>query len=79
MKREGEIVLTIREDGTVRLQILNNDSPGHGELLTPFEQSAWAAPFSARAPSESCAMPIWTPPPAIPQRPIRSIDVSPFP
>jgi hypothetical protein len=38
MKREGEIVLTIREDGTVRLQILNNDSPGHGELLTPFEQ-----------------------------------------
>jgi len=38
MKREGEIVLTIREDGTVRLQILNNDSPGHGELLTPLEQ-----------------------------------------
>jgi len=38
MKREGEIVLTIREDGTVRLQIVNNDSPGHGELLTPFEQ-----------------------------------------
>ncbi|MEI6236894.1 MAG: hypothetical protein WCT04_27870, partial [Planctomycetota bacterium] len=36
--REGEIVLTIREDGTVRLQILNNDSPGHGELLTPLEQ-----------------------------------------
>lgn len=39
MKREGEIVLTIREDGTVRLQILNNDSPGHGELLTPLEQA----------------------------------------
>ena len=38
MKREGEIVLTIREDGTVRLQILNNDSPGHGELLTPLER-----------------------------------------
>ena len=39
MKREGEIVATINADGTVRLQILNNDSPGHGELLKPFEAS----------------------------------------
>ncbi len=32
MKREGEIVVTIAADGQVRIQILNNDSPGHGEM-----------------------------------------------
>ena len=37
MKREGEIVVTIAADGQVRIQILNNDSPGHGEMLKPFE------------------------------------------
>ena len=39
MKREGEIVATINADGTVRLQILNNDSPDHGEMLKPFESA----------------------------------------
>ncbi len=37
MKREGEVVATINADVTVRIQILNNDSPGHGEMLKPFE------------------------------------------
>ena len=39
MKREGEIVVTINPDGEIRIQILNNDSPGHGEMLKPFEAS----------------------------------------
>ncbi|HEY3319865.1 MAG TPA: hypothetical protein VGP72_05240 [Planctomycetota bacterium] len=39
MQRSGEIAVTINADGTVRMQILNNDSPDHGELLKPFEVS----------------------------------------
>ncbi len=32
----GGIIATIDPDGKVRLQIVNNDSPGHFELLKPF-------------------------------------------
>ena len=39
MSDTREIVVTISEDGSVRIQIVNNDSPGHGELLKPFEST----------------------------------------
>ncbi len=38
MKSGGELIFTIDPEGKVRIQIVNNDSPNHGDLLTPFEK-----------------------------------------